>query len=62
MFDRGLIAVADDAAILVARGRIADETARRLIRSEGRLIPPERLGEHPHPACLKWHRDRRFKG
>ncbi len=62
MFDRGLISVGDDGAILISRRSIPDETARRLIRSEGHLILPDRPQDRPHPAYLRWHREHRFKG
>jgi putative restriction endonuclease len=62
MFDRGLISVDADDGILIARGSIADESARRLIRPEGRLILPERPQDRPHSAYLRWHREHRFKG
>lgn len=62
MFDRGLISAEDDGAILVARGSLAEETARRLIRPEGRLLIPTQATGRPHPAFLRWHREHRYKG
>lgn len=62
MFDRGLISADEDGRILVAREGVAEETARRLIRPEGRLWLPPDPTSRPHPAFLRWHREHRFKG
>ena len=61
LFDRGLLAVADDMRILTAKGHIPDEVAR-LINASGHLnLPPDPL-QHPHPKFLSFHRENRFKG
>ena len=61
MFDRGLIGLSDDLGILVSR-QVNDEGAiRAMINGSGRLIPPERTGDQPHPVFLDWHRRYCFK-
>ncbi|MEI4487304.1 HNH endonuclease [Frigidibacter sp. MR17.14] len=61
MFDRGLISVADDnATILVSRNKVPEDVVRRLIRPEGRLLPPLAPHDAPHPENLKWHRENVF--
>ncbi|MBE0531048.1 MAG: HNH endonuclease [Rhodospirillales bacterium] len=61
MFDRGLISLDDDYAILVARDRVPD-TVARLIDGEGRLRLPPRPDLWPHPQFIRYHRDVVFKG
>lgn len=62
MFDRGLLSVDGDGAILTADGSIAREVADRLLTPDRRLILPADPALRPHPAYLQWHRDNRFKG
>ena len=57
MFDRGLIGFSDDLSILVHRKVNDRASVEAVINSSGRLIPPIRDGERPHPAFLRWHRD-----
>ena len=61
MFDRGLVSIADDHTLLVARGDVP-ENVGRLINPDGRLRTPERLDQNPHPQFLRWHRENVFKG
>lgn len=61
MFDRGLLSIADDFTILVARERVPED-ALRLIRPDRRVLLPDRPEEWPHPAQLPYHRDCIFKG
>jgi putative restriction endonuclease len=61
MFDRGLVSIADDHALLLAKGKVPDAVAR-LINPDRRLLQPERPEQLPHPQFLSWHRDNRFKG
>lgn len=61
MFDRGLVSVDDDYAILVARGRIPD-AALRMLHPDGRLSVPHRPEMRPHPQFLRYHREHVFKG
>mgnify|MGYP005847953481 CR=1 FL=1 len=60
MFDRGLVSVADDLSILVSRNKVPREVVDRLIRPEGRLLPPVDPRDAPHPANLRWHRENVF--
>ena len=62
MFDRGLVSVDADNALLIARGSIAAEVAARLFVPDRRLIVPSDPSLRPHPAYLDWHRQHRFKG
>lgn len=61
MFDRGLIALADDLTILVSRQVNDPHSVRAIINRTGRAHAPERPLERPHPAFLQWHRDHCFK-
>lgn len=61
MFDRGLLSIDDDYAILIAKDKVPDPVCR-LINPEGRLLAPERLDLRPHRQFLKYHRDHVFKG
>jgi putative restriction endonuclease len=61
MFDRGLIALADDLTILVSRQVNDPDSVRAIINRTGRAHAPERPLERPHPAFLQWHRDHCFK-
>lgn len=62
MFDRGLVSVDGDNALLIARGSIAAEVAARLFVPDRRLIVPSDPSLRPHPDYLDWHRQHRFKG
>lgn len=61
LFDRGLLAVADDMMILKAKNQIPIEIDR-LINASGRLNLPQDSSQWPHPAFLSFHRENRFKG
>jgi len=61
LFDRGLLAVADDMRILTAKSHIPDEVAR-LINPSGYLNLPTDPLQHPHSKFLAFHRENRFKG
>jgi putative restriction endonuclease len=58
MFDRGLLGLADDLRILVSRKVNDAEGIRALINKTGYAVPPRNFAERPHPAFLKWHRER----
>lgn len=60
MFDRGLLAVADDMTILVSRNKVPGEVVDRLIGANGRLRLPTHQRDWPHPENLKWHRENVF--
>lgn len=61
MFDRGLISVADDHRLLLAKGRVPDSVSR-LLNPDRMLLPPLRPDQAPHPLFLRWHRENVFKG
>jgi putative restriction endonuclease len=61
MFDRGLIGLSDDLAILVSRQLNDPDGVRALINKTGHALPPKRGMERPHPAYLRWHRENCFK-
>jgi putative restriction endonuclease len=61
MFDRGLISIADDYTILLARDRVPD-AVQRLINPQGRLKIPSREDLCPHPQFIRYHRENIFKG
>ena len=60
MFDRGLISVAEDDAILVSHNKVPPEVVKRLLPASGRLIRPRDERDRPHPANLRWHRENVF--
>ncbi len=62
MFDRGLVSVDDDMALLIAPDSVASEIAARLFVPDRRLILPEDPAKAPHPSYLRWHRTNCFKG
>ena len=61
MFDRGLISLADDLAILVSRQVNDQEGVRAMINKTGHALTPSRISERPHPHFLGWHRENCFK-
>lgn len=61
MFDRGLISLADDLAILVSRQVNDQEGVRAIINRTSRALTPSRPSQRPHPHFLQWHRDNCFK-
>lgn len=56
MFDRGLIAIADDGEILLSRKINDIESAERLIYRDRRARLPVSASQRPHPRYLEWHR------
>lgn len=60
MFDRGLVGVAEDGAILVSRNKVPGDVVSRLLNADNRLHPPSDPRDAPHPAYLKWHRENIF--
>lgn len=56
LFDRGLITVADDGAILTAKGALPDQVLG-LLNPDGRVRLPIDTSETPHPMFLKHHRE-----
>jgi putative restriction endonuclease len=61
MFDRGLISIADNHEILLAKGKVPDQVSR-MLTPDRVLIPPTRADQMPHPLFLRWHRENVFKG
>jgi putative restriction endonuclease len=61
LFDRGLLAVANDLTILKAKNQLPAEV-ERLINPSGQLNLPVDPSQWPHPAFLSFHRETRFKG
>jgi len=62
MFDRGLVSVDADYALLVARDSVAGEIADRLLVADRRLLLPGDPSQHPHHNYFNWHRRHCFKG
>lgn len=56
LFDRGLIAVAEDQRILLAKDAVPD-AVRGLLNADGRLRLPEDPADRPHPRFLAHHRE-----
>lgn len=61
MFDRGLISLDEDYAILMAGDRVP-EPVHRLINPNLKLRLPVRPEFRPHPQFLEYHREHVFKG
>jgi len=61
MFDRGLVSIADDHQLLLAKGLVPDSVTR-LLNPERVLLAPARGDQAPHPQFLRWHRENVFKG
>ncbi len=61
MFDRGLIGLSDDLAILVSRQTNDPNVVNSMINASGKLLAPERLANRPRAEFLTWHRENYFK-
>ena len=61
MFDRGLVGIADDLAILVSRQTNDPDAVKSMINASGKLLTPERLADRPRAEFLNWHRENSFK-
>lgn len=61
MFDRGLIGLDDDMAILVSRQANDPGSIRSIINRTGRALLPQRECDRPHPQFVRWHRKQCFK-
>ncbi|WEK48838.1 MAG: HNH endonuclease [Candidatus Kaistia colombiensis] len=61
MFDAGLLSVADDYTILVAK-RVAPGIMQDLPPLHGKLSVPARADLRPHPGYLRFHRENVFEG
>jgi len=61
MFDRGLIALADNFDVLISRQVNDPEGVKSLINPSGRALVPLDRALQPHPRYLAWHREHCFK-
>jgi putative restriction endonuclease len=61
MFDRGLISITDDHEIMISRHVNDTAGVRAMINKTGRILPPSRAVDQPHPHFLRWHRENCFK-
>jgi len=61
MFDRGLIALADNFDVLISRQVNDAEGIKSLINPTGRALVPQDPALQPHPRYLAWHREHCFK-
>lgn len=61
MFDRGLVGISDDLAILASRQSNDLDAVVSMINVSGKLLVPERLADRPRPEFLTWHRENIFK-
>jgi putative restriction endonuclease len=62
MFDRGLLAVADNSEILLSNHINDVDGVRKILREDCRAQFPENERDRPDPAFLRWHRENCFKG
>jgi putative restriction endonuclease len=62
MFDRGLLAVADNSQILLSNHINDVEGVRKILHQSGFAKFPENFTERPDLRFLQWHRERCFKG
>lgn len=61
MFDRGLIAVAEDCeTILVSHNKVPGDVVMRLFAPDGKLVRPVDPRDAPHPENLRWQRENVF--
>jgi putative restriction endonuclease len=61
MFDRGLVAIADDMSVLVSHNKVPAEWRTALPQLGGKLRLPSTQRDMPHPKFLAWHRENRFR-
>jgi putative restriction endonuclease len=61
MFDRGLLAVADDFSILTVKSGLPEDV-ERLLLPDRTLRAPSDAATQPHRQFLRWHRENVFKG
>lgn len=62
MFDRGLIGVSDDLAILISRRTNDSDAVKSMINDSGKLLAPERPADRPRSEFLTWHRTKHCFG
>jgi putative restriction endonuclease len=61
MFDRGILSIADDGLILMAK-RLVPEQVSRMLNPDGHILLPNDPTFAPHRMFLRYHREYRFKG
>ena len=61
MFDRGILSIADNGQILMAKRLVPDQVSR-MLNPDGRILLPNDLTFAPHRVFLRYHRENRFKG
>ncbi|WP_354551554.1 HNH endonuclease [Kaistia defluvii] len=61
MFDAGLLSIADDYTILIAK-RIVPDILQDLPPLRAKLTVPARADLRPHPSYLRFHRENIFEG
>lgn len=61
MFDKGLIALNDNAEIIISRHVNDPDQIRAMINRSGHAQLPDNPIHCPHPAFLAWHRENRLK-
>lgn len=61
MFDRGLVGLSDDLAILISRQANDPDAVKSMINNSGELLVPGRPSERPRVEFLTWHRENCFK-
>ena len=61
MFDRGLVGISDDLAILISRQSNDPDAVKSMINDSGRILAPRRLADQPRVEFLTWHRENRFQ-
>jgi putative restriction endonuclease len=62
MFDRGLLSVADDAAILLSNHINDVDGVRKILNADGYARLPGDAASRPDPGFVRWHRETVFKG
>ena len=62
MFDRGLLSVADDSAILLSNHINDVDGVRKILNADGYARLPGDAASRPDPGFVRWHRETVFKG
>lgn len=61
MFDRGILSIADNGLILMAKRLVPDQVSR-MLNPQGCILLPNNPTFAPHRVFLRYHREHRFKG
>ena len=62
MFDRGLLSMADDSAILLSNHINDVDGVRKILNADGYARLPGDAASRPDPGFVRWHRETVFKG